>query len=81
MVNDVANPVINATLKKSFCRRVILRNISTFGRDGIRHVKMNIFNFKDQLVGDYAEYIASFINLRDDRIRAYIDSKLACFGP
>ena len=42
---------------------------------------MNIFNFKDQLVGDYAEYIASFINLRDDRIRAYIDSKLACFGP
>jgi ATP-dependent helicase YprA (DUF1998 family) len=37
---------------------------------------MNIFNFRDELIDDYAEYIASFINVRDKRIRDYIDEKL-----
>jgi ATP-dependent helicase YprA (DUF1998 family) len=37
---------------------------------------MNIFNFRDGLIDDYAEYIASFINVRDERIRDYIDEKL-----
>jgi hypothetical protein len=29
---------------------------------------MNIFHFRDELIRDYAEYIASFINVRDDGI-------------
>jgi len=37
---------------------------------------MNIFNFRDELIDDYAEYIASFINVRDKLIRDYIDEKL-----
>ena len=37
---------------------------------------MNIFHFRDELIRDYAEYIASFINVRDGRIRAYIEEKL-----
>ena len=37
---------------------------------------MNIFHFRDELVRDYAEYISSFINIRDDGIRAYIEEKL-----
>ena len=37
---------------------------------------MNIFHFRDELIRDYAEYIASFINVRDTRILDYIDEKL-----
>jgi hypothetical protein len=37
---------------------------------------MNIFNLRDELIDDYAEYIASFINVRDRGIRDYIDEKL-----
>src|ERR1700681_4799961 len=37
---------------------------------------MNIFHFRDKLIRDYAEYISSFINIRDDRIQTYIEEKL-----
>jgi hypothetical protein len=37
---------------------------------------MNIFHFRDELIRDYAEYIASFINVRDTRILDYIEEKL-----
>jgi predicted HNH restriction endonuclease len=37
---------------------------------------MNVFNFRDELIDDYAEYIASFVNVRHKRIRDYIDERL-----
>jgi ATP-dependent helicase YprA (DUF1998 family)/very-short-patch-repair endonuclease len=37
---------------------------------------MNIFEFRDQLVGDYASYIQSFIQIRDPQINQYVQQKL-----
>lgn len=37
---------------------------------------MNVFDLRDQLVRDYSSYISSFINIRDPRIREYVDDKL-----
>jgi hypothetical protein len=37
---------------------------------------MNIFDFLDQLIGDYASYIKSFIQIRDPQISSYIQQKL-----
>src|SRR5947199_3933747 len=37
---------------------------------------MNIFEFRNWLIGDYASYIKSFIQIRDARIRAYVQQKL-----
>lgn len=37
---------------------------------------MNVFDLREQLVRDYSSYIASFINIRDPRIREYVDEKL-----
>jgi ATP-dependent helicase YprA (DUF1998 family) len=38
---------------------------------------MNVFDLREQLVRDYSSYIASFINIRDPRIREYVDEKLS----
>jgi ATP-dependent helicase YprA (DUF1998 family) len=38
---------------------------------------MNVFDLRQQLVGDYSSYISSFINIRDPRIREYVDEKLS----
>lgn len=38
---------------------------------------MDIFNFRNQLIGDYKQYISSFINIRDQRIKAFVDEKLS----
>ena len=38
---------------------------------------MNVFNFRDRLVADYAAYVTSFISIRDSRIRERVDQDLA----
>ena len=38
---------------------------------------MNIFDFRDRLVGDYADYVKSFIAIREERIRNQVDQDLA----
>ena len=37
---------------------------------------MNIFRYRDELIGDYSEYVNSFIRLRDSRIRSFVDRAL-----
>jgi ATP-dependent helicase YprA (DUF1998 family)/very-short-patch-repair endonuclease len=37
---------------------------------------MNVFDLRDRLIGDYATYISSFIQIRDQRIRDYVDQEL-----
>jgi ATP-dependent helicase YprA (DUF1998 family)/very-short-patch-repair endonuclease len=37
---------------------------------------MDIFDFRDNLVKDYANYVRSFIRIGDERIRHYVDSRL-----
>ena len=37
---------------------------------------MNVFVLRNQLTLDYASYIRSFINIRDDDIRRYVDREL-----
>src|SRR6266851_9103681 len=37
---------------------------------------MNIFDFRDQLIGDYASYIKSFIQIRDPQISSFVQQKL-----
>ncbi|HXH26020.1 MAG TPA: DEAD/DEAH box helicase, partial [Vicinamibacterales bacterium] len=38
---------------------------------------MNVFDFRDRLIADYAAYVTSFISIRDPRIRARVDEDLA----
>jgi ATP-dependent helicase YprA (DUF1998 family)/very-short-patch-repair endonuclease len=37
---------------------------------------MDIFAFRDQLIGDYASYVKSFIQIRDPWIKEYVDDSL-----
>ena len=37
---------------------------------------MNIFDFREQLIGDYASYIKSFIQIRDPQISSFVQQKL-----
>jgi hypothetical protein len=37
---------------------------------------MNIFDFRNLLIGDYASYIKSFIQIRDPRINNFVQQKL-----
>ena len=37
---------------------------------------MNIFDFRDLLIGDYASYIESFIQIRDPQISNFVQQKL-----
>jgi hypothetical protein len=38
---------------------------------------MNIFDFRHQLIADYASYIQSFIHIRDPKIREYVQGELS----
>lgn len=38
---------------------------------------MDIFNFRDGLVEDYADYVKSFVNIRDERIRDEVSDAFA----
>lgn len=37
---------------------------------------MDVFALRDQLVHDYSDYISSFIQIRDNRVRDYVDEQL-----
>ena len=37
---------------------------------------MNVFDLRERLVSDYANYISSFIEIQDKRIRDYVDESL-----
>src|SRR5262245_56418821 len=37
---------------------------------------MDIFDFRKQLIGDYGKYVKSFIQIRDARIKEYVESVL-----
>ena len=37
---------------------------------------MNVFNLRDQLVGNYSGYVKSFININDERIQAHVAQRL-----
>src|SRR6266851_6832994 len=36
----------------------------------------NIFDFRDQLIDDYASYVNSFLQIRDPAIQAYVQGKM-----
>lgn len=38
---------------------------------------MNVFDLRERLVKDYADYTQSFINVRDGRVRDLVDRELA----
>ncbi len=38
---------------------------------------MDVFVLRNQLIGDYSSYIQSFINIRDKRIRQFVDQELS----
>ena len=37
---------------------------------------MNVFELRNHLIEDYSSYISSFIQIRDQRIRSYVDQQL-----
>lgn len=37
---------------------------------------MDVFRLRDKLVGDYQQYVTSFVNIRDGRIRKRVDEEL-----
>ena len=37
---------------------------------------MNIFDYRDQLVDDYASYAESFLQIRDPAISSYVQQQL-----
>ncbi len=37
---------------------------------------MDIFEFRDQVIGDYQKYVTSFIQIRDSRIKDYVQGSL-----
>ena len=37
---------------------------------------MNVFDLRNQLVDNYKSYVASFIQIRDSRIREFVDEEL-----
>jgi hypothetical protein len=37
---------------------------------------MNVFQIKQQLISEYSEYVRSFINIRDQKIRDFVANKL-----
>ena len=39
---------------------------------------MNIFDFRNRLIGDYASYIKSFIQIRDPYISYYVQGPTGC---
>ena len=43
----------------------------------IQSPSMNVFDFRDRLVADYAAYVTSFIAIRDSRIQARVDEDLS----
>ncbi len=38
---------------------------------------MNIFSLRDQVIQDYHEYVESFLNIRDERIRDFVSAELS----
>ena len=38
---------------------------------------MNVFEFRENLVGEYAEFTRSFTRIRADDIRSYVDAEYA----
>jgi len=38
---------------------------------------MDVFDFRNRLVGDYSSYIHSFINIKDRRIKKFVDERLS----
>jgi hypothetical protein len=38
---------------------------------------MNIFNLRDQVINDYHQYVESFLNIQDDRIREFVSQELS----
>jgi len=37
---------------------------------------MDVFRLRDKLIDDYSAYVRSFLRIRDDRIREYVDQRL-----
>ena len=38
---------------------------------------MDVFELRERLVDDYADYTRSFVDIRDERIREHVDRELA----
>ena len=36
---------------------------------------MNIFNLRDHVINDYHQYVESFLNIRDERIRDFVSGE------
>jgi ATP-dependent helicase YprA (DUF1998 family) len=58
------------TLPGSVARYVMEYRSATGG------LALDIFDFRDQLVGDYSEYVRSFVHIRDPRIEAQVEAAL-----
>ncbi|WP_375477021.1 DEAD/DEAH box helicase [uncultured Nostoc sp.] len=37
---------------------------------------LDIFNFRNEVIGDYRRYIESFLKIRDEKVKAFVDNEL-----
>lgn len=38
---------------------------------------MNVFDLRDRLIRDYASFVSSFVNIRDPKIRKFVEDEFA----
>ena len=37
---------------------------------------MDVFDLRNRVIGEYADYVGSFVSIRDERIRAHVDEQM-----
>ncbi|MHC5731369.1 MAG: hypothetical protein ACYTXY_46240, partial [Nostoc sp.] len=37
---------------------------------------LDIFNFRNEVIGDYRRYIESFLKIRDEKVKKFVDNEL-----
>jgi ATP-dependent helicase YprA (DUF1998 family)/very-short-patch-repair endonuclease len=75
--SDLAADLVFAELASPYDSMYDLSEVEPSQPPSRKSTSMNIFDFRDHLIRDYADYVNGFITIRDPRIREHVDDTLA----
>ncbi|WP_225226191.1 DEAD/DEAH box helicase [Komarekiella delphini-convector] len=68
---------INQRLGQSTTNPPITNYVSVAGRSPLQITNyLDIFNFRNEVIGDYRRYIESFLKIRDSKVKEFVDAEL-----
>ncbi|MDF5727255.1 MAG: hypothetical protein PUP92_04270 [Rhizonema sp. PD38] len=74
--SSTVSTILSHQLREWINQRGSTIQLKSITNDELKLNYLDIFNFRNEVIGDYRRYIESFLKIRDAKVKAFVDAEL-----